>query len=66
MLVGPSVPISRTLFNYGVDQIAGLVASDPAQILEAVKLSHFYSLSFHTYFFVIPPATPIKLFVFLL
>ncbi|UWG96500.1 DUF364 domain-containing protein [Dehalobacter sp. DCM] len=37
ILVGPSVPITRILFNYGVDQIAGLVALEQELIWEAAK-----------------------------
>lgn len=37
ILVGPSVPISRVLFNYGVDQIASLVVLDQQSIRKAVQ-----------------------------
>ena len=37
ILVGPSVPISRVLFNYGVDQIAGLVILNQQLIWKAVQ-----------------------------
>jgi uncharacterized protein (DUF4213/DUF364 family) len=37
ILIGPSVPISRVLFNYGVDWIAGLVVTDQQLIWEAVQ-----------------------------
>lgn len=37
VLVGPSVPISRILFKYGVDVIAGFVALDQQLIWKAVQ-----------------------------
>lgn len=37
ILVGPSVPISRVLFNYGVDQIAGFVVLEQQLIWKAVQ-----------------------------
>lgn len=37
ILVGPSVPISSVLFNYGVDWIASLVVTDQQLIWEAVQ-----------------------------
>ncbi|MFZ3130574.1 MAG: DUF364 domain-containing protein [Desulfosporosinus sp.] len=37
ILVGPSVPISRVLFNYGVEQIASLVVLDQQLIWKAVQ-----------------------------
>lgn len=37
ILVGPSVPISRVLFNYGVDRLASLVILDQQLIWKAVQ-----------------------------
>lgn len=37
ILVGPSVPISRVLFKYGVEQIAGLVVCEQELIWQAVQ-----------------------------
>jgi len=37
ILIGPSVPISRVLFHYGVDLIAGLVVIDQQLIWQAVQ-----------------------------
>jgi Uncharacterized conserved protein len=37
VLLGPSVPISTALFNYGVDLIAGMVVSDRQRLWNAVQ-----------------------------